>query len=51
MPPMSAVPSLTQVPDPAGHFGAYGGTFVPETLIAALQQLMAFRAAAQTVSR
>ena len=27
------------VPDATGHFGPYGGTFVPETLVAALQQL------------
>ena len=27
------------VPDATGHFGPYGGVFVPETLIAALQQL------------
>jgi tryptophan synthase beta chain len=27
------------LPDAAGHFGAYGGVFVPETLIAALKQL------------
>src|SRR4051812_40147493 len=27
------------LPDPSGHFGAYGGVFVPETLIFALQQL------------
>jgi tryptophan synthase beta chain len=27
------------VPDAAGHFGAYGGVFVPETLIFALDQL------------
>ena len=27
------------VPDLAGHFGPYGGVFVPETLIAALDQL------------
>jgi tryptophan synthase beta chain len=27
------------VPDAAGHFGPYGGVFVPETLIFALQQL------------
>ncbi|HYM81230.1 MAG TPA: tryptophan synthase subunit beta [Candidatus Limnocylindria bacterium] len=26
-------------PDPTGHFGPYGGRFVPETLIAALDQL------------
>ena len=29
----------TAVPDIAGHFGPYGGTFVPETLIFALRQL------------
>ncbi|HEY1792902.1 MAG TPA: tryptophan synthase subunit beta [Opitutaceae bacterium] len=27
------------VPDAAGHFGPYGGIFVPETLMAALQEL------------
>lgn len=27
------------LPDSAGHFGAYGGVFVPETLVAALRQL------------
>jgi tryptophan synthase beta chain len=27
------------LPDATGHFGAYGGVFVPETLILALQQL------------
>jgi tryptophan synthase beta chain len=34
-----AVQSTPPVPDAAGHFGAYGGVFVPETLIFALQQL------------
>ena len=29
----------TAVPDITGHFGPYGGTFVPETLIFALRQL------------
>jgi tryptophan synthase beta chain len=29
------------LPDSAGHFGAYGGVFVPETLIFALEQLEA----------
>ena len=29
------------VPDVAGHFGPYGGTFVPETLVEALVQLEA----------
>ena len=27
------------VPDPLGHFGAYGGVYVPETLVFALKQL------------
>jgi tryptophan synthase beta chain len=31
--------SLTSLPDAAGRFGPYGGTYVPETLIAALVQL------------
>lgn len=31
--------NLTNVPDALGHFGPYGGTYVPETLIFALQQL------------
>jgi tryptophan synthase beta chain len=31
----------TTLPDAAGHFGPYGGTFVPETLVAALEQLTA----------
>jgi len=29
----------TQLPDKAGHFGQFGGKFVPETLMAALEQL------------
>jgi len=29
------------MPDPAGHFGPYGGTFVSETLIAAIDELKA----------
>jgi tryptophan synthase beta chain len=35
------------VPDAAGHFGPYGGRFVPEALVAALDQLTAAHAAAQ----
>lgn len=31
----------TQLPDAAGHFGTYGGMFVPETLMAPLQDLAA----------
>ncbi|HUR51459.1 MAG TPA: tryptophan synthase subunit beta [Mycobacteriales bacterium] len=29
----------TAVPDPSGHFGPYGGRFIPEALVAALDQL------------
>ena len=36
---LSPATSSTSVPDALGHFGPYGGTFVPETLVAALQQL------------
>lgn len=35
------------LPDSRGHFGPYGGTFVAETLIAALDELKAAYAAAQ----
>ena len=35
---MSSVIS-NSVPDQAGHYGPYGGVFVPETLIAALKEL------------
>ena len=31
--------SAASLPDASGHFGAYGGVFVPETLIFALRQL------------
>src|SRR4051812_11570429 len=30
---------MIEVPDATGHFGPYGGRFVPEALIAALDQL------------
>ncbi len=30
---------LTSAPDKHGHFGRYGGSFVPETLVAPLQEL------------
>ncbi len=36
------------LPDASGHFGQYGGVFVPETLIAALQQLEREYRAAQS---
>jgi tryptophan synthase beta chain len=32
---------LTQLPDELGHFGPYGGRYVPETLIPALEELAA----------
>ena len=36
----------SQLPDARGHFGRYGGRFVPETLVPALDELeAAFRAA------
>ena len=35
-------------PDAAGHFGAYGGRFVPEALVAALDELTAAHTAART---
>ena len=45
---MTTLPSLTvHVPDAAGHFGRYGGRFVPEALIAALDELAAAYSAAQ----
>ncbi|MET8067540.1 pyridoxal-phosphate dependent enzyme, partial [Micromonospora sp. NPDC005313] len=36
---MSAAPAAGQVPDAAGHFGRFGGRFVPEALVAALDEL------------
>jgi tryptophan synthase beta chain len=36
-----AMTTMSQVPDHAGRFGAFGGRYVPETLIAALDQLAA----------
>src|SRR5947209_7963506 len=42
---MSKAPAATAppsaLPDPTGHFGPYGGVFVPETLVFALEQLEA----------
>jgi tryptophan synthase beta chain len=34
-----AVPSTIETPDTTGHFGPYGGRFVPEALVAALDEL------------
>lgn len=41
MPQAKATDNAVDFPDERGHFGAYGGTFVPETLIAPLQELTA----------
>ncbi len=35
----AAAPELFSVPDATGHFGPYGGSFVPETLMTALAEL------------
>jgi tryptophan synthase beta chain len=32
---------MTALPDGRGRFGAYGGRFVPETLVPALEELEA----------
>jgi tryptophan synthase beta chain len=47
MPATAAQPvDRFSLPDPSGHFGPYGGIFVPETLMAALDELQAvYRAA------
>jgi tryptophan synthase beta chain len=36
---MRALAETTQLPDADGHFGPYGGVFVPETLMPAIQEL------------
>jgi tryptophan synthase beta chain len=36
---MTNASSTATLPDSTGHFGAYGGVYVPETLVAALRQL------------
>jgi tryptophan synthase beta chain len=35
------MPAISQLPDAHGHFGPYGGMFVPETLMSALNDLAA----------
>ena len=42
--PVAAKPApaaAQQLPDATGHFGPYGGVFVPETLMTALAELTA----------
>jgi len=41
MSPLTTAAPFSAVPDAAGHFGPYGGVFVPETLVFALRQLEA----------
>ncbi len=38
--PATPAPKISDVPSPTGRFGAYGGAYVPETLVAALQELV-----------
>jgi tryptophan synthase beta chain len=47
--PAADAPRLDRplIPDPEGHFGPYGGIFVPETLMAALEELAAVYASAR----
>ena len=46
--PTSADPDAAELPDPTGHFGRFGGKFVPEALYVALDQLEAEFATALT---
>src|SRR5579863_3112661 len=39
MPPSPATSHQPPTPDPSGHFGPYGGRYVPEVLMAPLEQL------------
>jgi tryptophan synthase beta chain len=48
LPNLGLLPSDSNIPDAAGHFGVFGGRFVPEALIAALDELAAAYAAART---
>ncbi|MEM6916967.1 MAG: pyridoxal-phosphate dependent enzyme, partial [Verrucomicrobiota bacterium] len=38
---MSTATTTQTLPDESGHFGTFGGRFVPETLVAALDELTA----------
>ncbi len=44
---LGLIPGTSATPDATGHFGVFGGRFVPEALIAALDQLSAAYAAAR----
>ncbi len=39
MPAIDTLPDTYAAPDSSGHFGPYGGTFVPEILIPAIEEL------------
>jgi tryptophan synthase beta chain len=45
---VAAAPSASSLPDPNGHFGQFGGVFVPETLVGAIKQLEAEYARAKS---
>ncbi len=47
LPNLGLVPGQSEVPDATGHFGVFGGRFVPEALIAALDELSAAYAQAR----
>jgi len=44
---LTSAAALAEVPDAGGHFGGYGGRFVPESLISTLNELDAQYAAAK----
>ena len=46
--PATVQPAISQVPDVRGRFGSFGGRFVPETLMFALEQLDAAYREAQS---
>ena len=51
VPTTSSVDQSVSTPDSTGHFGEFGGRFVPEALVAALDELTdAFHSAQTTTS-
>ncbi len=48
LPNLGLLASSSSIPDAAGHFGVFGGRFVPEALIAALDELATAYAEART---
>ncbi len=45
------LPKFSELPDDSGHFGKYGGRFVPETLVPPLEELTQAYLAAQNSSQ